>query len=126
MVNAPGNDPGKKETILDIDKLTIGEAKQLAAFFGGKTEFNPFSEYLGKKVFIRSVTHHYTGEVDHLVGSSAAVLTKAAWIADDGNFTNAMASAAFDEIEMYAKPVLINFGAVLDITEIDALPKDRK
>jgi hypothetical protein len=113
---------------MNIDQMTIGEFKQLAALFGNGTtsKINPFSEWIGKKVFIRSVTHHYTGKVERLVGDESAILTTAAWIADSGRFADALAKSEFSEVEPYKNPVQINYGAVLDITEIDELPVEQK
>lgn len=84
-------------------------------------EQNSFAPWLGKKVFIRSVLHHYTGFVRELVPPQSAILTDAAWIADDGRFADAMKSGEFSEVEPYAGPVQVNYGAVLDVTEIPRL-----
>lgn len=113
---------------MDINSLTIGEAKELARMFGGNVsdQKNDFSEWVGKKVFIRTVTHHYTGLVKKLTGSNSCILDEAAWIADSGRFANALKSCNFDEVEPYPGLVQINYGAVLDISEIGSLPKAQK
>lgn len=89
-------------------------------------EINPFSEFFGKNVFIRTVTHHYTGHIEKLVGKESCILTTAAWIADSGRFYNALSLSKFDEVEPYPGPVQINYSAVLDMSEIKELPKEQK
>jgi hypothetical protein len=113
---------------MNLDSLTFGELKQISAMFGGQSNgtVNPFSEYLGKNVLIRSVTHHYSGKIDRLVGDTAAVLTTAAWVADDGRFHEALVKSEFEEVEPYPNPVMVNWGAVLDVTEIAKLPTEQK
>ncbi len=86
-----------------------------------------YEKYEGKNVFIRTVTHHYTGkciETTYLT----MTLTKAAWIADDGRFNESMKdSSKFSEVEPYAKPITINLYSILDITEISGkLPEEVK
>ena len=87
---------------------------------------NPFTRYLGKNVFIRSVTHHYTGKVIELEGYDSAILHDAAWIADDGRFNDNLKSCEFNEVEPYVEDVQINYSAVLDITTIKKLPMKQK
>ena len=70
----------------------------------------------GSKVFIRTVTSFFTGEVlsadEHEI-----VLTKAAWIADTGRFAQAMATGEFSEVEPYPDTlhVSVNRGSVIDV-----------
>ncbi len=73
---------------------------------------------VGNKVFIRTVTHHYTGMIVGL-DKQEILLRDAAWIADDGRFHTAMATGALDEIEPYpdAVTVSINRGALLDAND---------
>jgi hypothetical protein len=69
-----------------------------------------------QKVFIRTVTSYYTGEVleqnEHEI-----VLVKAAWIADTGRFAQAMATGAFNEVEPYPdeQEVCVNRGSIADL-----------
>lgn len=116
--------------MINVDDLTVREVKELKALLGGEStktvEVNPFSEFMGVNVFIRSVTHHYTGKVSKIVGSTACILESACWIADDGRFHDALKKSEFSEVEPYINPVMINFGAVLDITKIDKLPEVQK
>ena len=69
-----------------------------------------------RKVFIRTVTSHFTGEVIEETATSI-VLVKAAWIADTGRFTQAMATGEFSEVEPYPDDfeVAINTGSITDV-----------
>mgnify|MGYP001558459266 CR=1 FL=1 len=70
---------------------------------------------LGASVFIRTVTHHYTGKVVREYGEEVELI-EAAWIADDGRFNAAMASGAFDQVEPWPKEthVFINRSMICD------------
>lgn len=82
--------------------------------------------YSGKNVFIRTVTHHYTGTLE---GHDANFirLGNAAWIADDGRFADALAKGALNEVEPYPGECLIGVGAILDISEwLHKLPRSQQ
>ena len=66
--------------------------KDIAELLGSQSVVreNPFAPWMGKAVFIRSVTHHYIGRVSKLVSDNSAILEEAAWIADDGRFADAL------------------------------------
>jgi hypothetical protein len=84
-----------------------------------------WDQVVGKKVLIRTVTYHYTGKVES-VGDGVMRLSGAAWIADSGRFHQALKESKFEEVEPYVKDVLINCAAIVDVTEIDALPTTQK
>ena len=71
--------------------------------------------YLGQAVFIRTVTHHYTGR---LVAADETFLSleDAAWIADDGRFADCLANGTPSEVEPYPGACLVAVGAVLDVS----------
>lgn len=73
---------------------------------------------LGNKVFIRSVTHHYTGLIVG-VSKDEILLKDAAWIADNGRFSAALASGQFNEVEPYPADAIVAVarGAVLDTSD---------
>lgn len=51
---------------MDIESLTIGEARKLASLFCGATGRNPADDAhwkVGANYFIRQVTHHLTGKL---------------------------------------------------------------
>lgn len=80
-----------------------------------------YEKYLDKNVFIRTVTHHYTGNVTETTGLTLT-MKDAAWIADDGRLNESLKdSSNFEEVEPYLNPVTINLYSILDITEIGVL-----
>lgn len=78
---------------------------------------------LGKNYFISTVTKYYTGKLMS-VTDKELVLTNAAWVADTGRFSEAMAKETFSEVEKYPahKMVIVGRGALVDAVEISALP----
>lgn len=99
---------------MSIDEIKYGELKQIANMFNNvpkQTSALP----VGSKVFIRTVTHAFTGLVKS-VSEREIVLTNAAWIADTGRYTQAMATGKFSEVEPYPPEmrVIINHEAVID------------
>lgn len=110
---------------MDINKLTIGEARDIAAMFGTAKPENPYN--IGANYFIRTVTHHHTGK---LVGVTdhELILENAAWIADDGRLTQALAKCEFNEVEMFPKDsrVIVGRGSIIDAVEITTIPSSQK
>jgi hypothetical protein len=92
-----------------------------------KQETTSLERYINAAVFIRTVTHHYTGA---LIAYDAhwIVLHDAAWIADDGRFADFLKTGEAREVEPYPDgPVLIGVGAVLDISFFThPLPRKQK
>lgn len=74
---------------------------------------------VGKTYFIRTVTHHFTG-VLVAVYPQELVLKDAAWIADDGRLSSAVASGTFNEVEPYpdSAEVVIGRGSLIDATVV--------
>jgi len=70
---------------------------------------------VGNKVFIRTVTFYYTGEIVEL-SEHDIVLDKAAWIADTGRFFDALKTGKLNEVEPYVGVVSISRAAYLDAT----------
>jgi hypothetical protein len=98
--------------------------EELQSIIGGKPQ-NPFVDLIGKNVFIRTVTYHYTGKVERIIGDFIE-LSKAAWIADSGRFTEAIKNEEFDEVEVYKNPIRINTTSIVDFTEISKLQESQK
>ena len=111
---------------MNIDTLTLGELREINALFGNKQQFeNPYP--VGKNIFIRTVTHHHTGKLV-AVTQQELVLEDAAWIADDGRLTDALKTGNFNEVEVFpsGRRVIIGRAAVIDVVEIDNIPKSQK
>lgn len=79
----------------------------------------------GKNILIRTVTNFYTGRVVE-ENSKFLKLESAAWIADTGRFSDALASSIFGEVEPYPRPVIVMKAAFVDVTEIGELPTKQK
>lgn len=111
---------------MNIEDLTIKQAKELSAIFcGGKTTDNSAWE-VGKTYLIRTVTMVDTGRLV-AVGDNELVLEDAAWIADTGRFADAVKKAEFNEVEPFpAGRVIIGRGAVIDAVEITKSPRSQK
>ena len=71
--------------------------------------------FKGKKVFIRTVTMYYTGEVEK-VADGMVFLKTAAWIADTGRFHTALKDGTLNEVEPFIDPVAIPLMAIIDVT----------
>ena len=83
---------------------------------------------IGTKLFIRTVTSHFTGRVTQ-VTEEEVELEDAAWIADDGRFADALAKGEFNEVEPYPDGMLVRLfrSTFLDmVTWPFPLPRDQK
>lgn len=78
-------------------------------------EINQLDEFIGKKVFIRTVTYHLVGEVKNRIGNLFE-LKEASWVADSGRFMNAIKEGFSDSAEI--EPVgqcYVNIEAIVDM-----------
>ncbi len=81
---------------------------------------------ISTKVFIRTVTHYYLGEVVGITPTTIW-LTDASWVADTGLFSKMLADGTIDELEPFRDPVHVSRGAIIDHTIWQhPLPKERK
>lgn len=99
---------------MNIDDLTVKEIKHIQSLLKGPGE--PSHPYeIGKNYFIRTVTHHLTGKLVR-VTSKELVLQKAAWIADDGRFHDALKTGSLNEVEPFPEDldVVVGRGALID------------
>ena len=100
------------------------EAPPVNTFVGQE----PTSDFwnIGRKYFIRTVTHHHTG-ILVAVNSQEIIIKEAAWIADDGRLTDSLQTGNFNEVEMFPKSlVLIGRGSIIDAVEINTIPTSQK
>lgn len=111
---------------MDINQLTIGEAKQLAQLLTINKEQSVCPFQIGQAYFIRTVTYHLTGRVQAIVGGFL-VLTDAAWIADSGRYGDAMKKGILNEVEPLPDGTLVAIGSITDASPWNhPLPKDQK
>lgn len=111
---------------MDINEMKVGDVLAIVSALKGQPDDRGFWN-VGKKYFIRTVTHHHAGELV-AVGKHEIVLKNASWIADDGRFTVALETCEFDEVEMFpaGRNVLIGRGSIIDAVEIDTIPTSQK
>ena len=61
-------------------------------------EVTTLDDLVGKKLFIRTVTYHWVGKVEKIIGKTIE-LSNASWIADSGRFMQAIKDGKLDEVE---------------------------
>lgn len=88
-------------------------------------ELNVMDDFIGKKLFIRTVTYHMTGKVKGRIGNFFH-LTDAAWIADSGRFMEAIKNGTLSEVEPVGD-AMINISSIVDMfVWKHALPVEQK
>jgi hypothetical protein len=95
--------------------------------FTQTTEYS-FDMYQGRNVFIRTVTHYYTGNVVGITPDSV-FLTQAAWVAETARWSECIADGTLNEVEAYPKDmtVCVSRAALVDICEwLHELPVTNK
>lgn len=112
---------------MNIEDLTIGEARKLAELFYSKSGVVDDAHWkIGKCYLVRTVTMIQTGRLVK-VTDKELVLEDAAWIADTGRFSDALVSLDFNEVEPFPDGfVIIGRGAIIDAVEIKATQRDKK
>lgn len=86
-----------------------------------KTE-HPYT--VGQNYIIRTVTMYYTGRLD-AVYPGELVLSDAAWIADTGRWSAALATGKFSEVEPYPNECIVSRAAIVDVAPWPhPLPRD--
>jgi hypothetical protein len=111
---------------MNIEELKLKDVLTLAAALRGSEPTRTAFWEIGKKYFIRTVTHHHTGELV-AVTEQEIVLKNAAWIADDGRLTDSLRTGQFNEVEMFPTGnVLVGRGSIIDAVEITTIPTSQK
>jgi hypothetical protein len=75
-------------------------------------EINTYSDLIGQKVFIRTVTYHLVGKIVKIVGN-LVFMEDASWIADSGRFMQAIKEGKLVEVEPIGN-WFFNMSAVVD------------
>jgi hypothetical protein len=76
-------------------------------------DISQMEDFVGEKLFIRTVTYHLIGKVEKIVGNFF-VLSEASWIADSGRFMNAIKEGKLDEVEPIGK-AFVNINSIVDV-----------
>ena len=88
-------------------------------------QFHAVKDLVGTNVFIRTVTHYFTGHVEAIDGQFV-ILSQAAWVADTGRYADALKNGDLSEVEPIGN-VMVNLSSVIDITPwINPLPLVQK
>lgn len=91
-----------------------------------KIDISSLQDFVGKKLFIRTVTYHLVGEVVKVIGNLFE-LKNASWVADSGRFTQAIDDGELSEVEPVKVPVFVNINSVTDMfIWAHKLPKEQK
>ena len=70
-------------------------------------------DFVGKKLFIRTVTYHLIGEVKARVGQFFH-LKNASWVADSGRFMDALKTGKLSEVEPVGE-AFVNVNSITDM-----------
>jgi len=109
---------------MNLDDLTLGDARKLASTFGNVS--NDGAWEIGAIYLIRTVTMIDTGRLV-AVTPQELVLEEAAWIADTGRFSDALKSLSFNEVEPFPDGrVIVGRGSVIDAIKINATQRSQK
>ena len=77
-------------------------------------------------MLVRTITHYYTGRLVY-VSDGWLQLDDAAWIADTGRFSTALATGKLEEVEPYPGTCFVAAGAIVDVAEWPhELPRTQK
>ena len=111
---------------MNINDMTIGEAREIAALFQGRQAPDNSAWEIGKIYLIRTVTMANTG-ILVAVTPQELVIEEAAWIAETGRFSDAVEKAEFGEVEPFPTGrVIIGRGAIIDAVQIKIAPRSKK
>lgn len=90
-----------------------------------KLDITALNDFIGKKLYLRTVTYHMVGKVEAVTGKILQ-LSNASWVAESGRFMDAIKGGTLDEVE----PVgtwFVNLDATTDFGIWNhALPKEQK
>ena len=104
-----------EETYQKIKDQLQGEVKDIT----------DFKDMIGYKFFFRTVTYHFVGRVEKVMGSFLQ-LSDASWVADSGRFMNAIKEGKLNEVEPTGK-TWVNMETVTDFYDwLHDLPKVQK
>ena len=102
---------------MNIEELTLKDT--ITALFPSgtvATATSGYDQHIGKPVFIRTVTMNFTGRLV-AVHTGELVIDGAAWIADSGRFSAALATGTMNEVEPYPEgPVVVSRAALIDVS----------
>lgn len=103
-------------------EINLKDLKELLCL---ENDYQSFLE-VGKNYQIRTVTMIYTGKLKK-ENKESLLLGDAAWIPDTGRFSDSMKNTdLYNEVEPYHRPPIIFKSGIVDVVEIDKLPRIQK
>ncbi len=97
---------------MNIEDLTIKQARELSALFGGGASAS-HSLKIGTTYLIRTVTYHFIGKL-RSVTDSDIVFDDACWLADSGRFAEALATGKVSECEAVPDGHIVGRAGIID------------
>lgn len=98
--------------ILEISAETLEKIKDLLPE-EEKIDISNLEDFVGKKLFIRTVTYHLVGKVKAKIGNFFH-LSGASWVADSGRFSDAIKKGTLSEVEPVGD-AWVNINSVTDM-----------
>ena len=99
---------------MDIDQMTIGEAREIATLLGGGARPDAGPWRVGECYLIRTVTMIQVGRIV-AVHDKELLLSDASWVADTGRFHEALSTGVLSEVEPFAGGIcIVGRGALID------------
>ena len=77
-----------------------------------ETPINSMEDFIGKNLFVRTITYHILGGVVKIIGN-LVFMEIASWIADSGRFHKFIATGDVSECE-YVGDWMININSIVD------------
>jgi len=112
---------------MNINELTIGEAKELKSMFCGSCapiKDHPYT--IGKAYLVRAVTLYYIGILKS-VYQHELLFSSASWVADTGRYYDALKTGKLNEVEPILGDLIVGRGSIVDIVEWSHTPpKEQK
>lgn len=112
---------------MNIDDLTIKDAKQLASLFGSNAPASQHPFEIGENYLIRTVTMIDIGRLEW-VGDKELVLSSAAWVAETDRWADCLREGKLKEVEPFPDgEVIIGRGSIIDaVIWTKKLPREQK
>lgn len=110
---------------IEVSDETWERIKNIVGEDDESFEVSELDDFIGNKLFIRTVTYHLVGKVVKRIGNFIQ-LKDASWIADSGRFMNAIKDGKLNEVEPVGD-AWVNLHSITDMFPWKhALPKEQK
>lgn len=111
---------------MNIDNLTIGEAKQIISLLAEVDKKKDVPFRVGAAYLIRTVTYATVGIVERITGDFLE-MSSASWVADTGRFHNALVNGTLSEVEPIPDEFIVAVSAIVDAAQWKhELPTEQK